>query len=268
MRFAMHQSSLDPADLGRAFELARRAGAEGVEVACENPQQLVSLLGEDGPKRVNGLRKQFKLDAPSISLCVLKQGESLFGAPEVAAQAAQVIEKGLAAAGKIEAKVVLVPFFGKATIETEEELQRVVDALQDLCEQAETAGLTLGIESTLNVDQQLHMLGGLGAYSSVKVYYDTGDTLARKSDPATWLRELGRDRVCQIHLKDVRLGEEGNPPDWNVALGEGHVDFAAIASALGAMGYDGWVVLETPATDDPAAAAKANLKFARQLLAE
>ena len=67
---------------------------------------------------------------------------------------------------------------------------------------------------------------------------------------------------------DVRLGEEGHPPDWDVALGQGDVDFAAVASALKAMGYDGWVILETPATDDPVAAAQANLDFARQLLAE
>lgn len=266
MRFGISQRSLEPSDLDRAFRLAREAGADGVEITCEQPDQLMALLAEDGADRVNRLKQQLKLDAPSISLGLLKHGESLFGAPEVVEQASQVIGKAITAAGLIDAKVVLVPFFGKAMIELDEELERVLESLLDLAEQAEAAGLTLGIESTLNASRQLHLLGHLGAYSSVKVYYDTGDTLARKSDPATWLRELGKDGICQIHMKDVRLGEEGNPPDWNVALGEGEVDFPAVASALAAMDYDGWIVLETPATDDPAAAAKANLKFARELL--
>jgi L-ribulose-5-phosphate 3-epimerase len=266
MRFGMNQSSLDPANLERAFQAAREAGADGIEITCEALRTLMALLGKNGPARVNRLKKQYQLEVPSIGLCALKQGESLFGPPKVASQAAQIISKAIITAGQIEAKVVLVPFFGKATIELEEELERVVEALRDLAEEAEAAGQTLGIESTLNVNQQLHMLASLGDYSSVKVYYDTGDTLARKLDPATSLRELGKERMCQMHFKDVRLGEEGNPPDWNVPLGEGDVDFPAVASALRAMGYDGWIVLETPATDDPAAAAKANLKSARELL--
>jgi L-ribulose-5-phosphate 3-epimerase len=266
MRFAMNQSSLDPGDLANAFELARQAGADGIEVTCEAPKAAMMLLGKNGPGRVNALKQQFNLEVPSLSLTVLNQGKSLFGPPKVVAQAGQVISKAISAAGQVEAKVVLVPFFGKATIAVEEELERVIEALRDLAEEAEAAGQTLGVEATLNVSQQLHMLESLGAYSSVKVYYDTGDTLARKLDPATALRELGRERICQVHFKDALLGEEGNPPDWNVRLGEGDVDFPAVASALRAMDYDGWIVLETPATDDPAGAARANLKSARELL--
>ena len=41
--------------------------------------------------------REFKLEIPSISLCVLKQDKSLFGPPEVAAQAGQVIGRAIAA---------------------------------------------------------------------------------------------------------------------------------------------------------------------------
>jgi len=266
MRFGIMQSALDTADLARSFQLARQAGGEGIEITCDRNEDLATLLGKEGPDLITGLKKKHKLEVPSIGLGILRRDESLFGPPATVTQARNIISKAIAVAVEVEAKIVLVPFFGKATIEFEEEFGRVLDALGDPAEEAEAAGVTLGIESTLNVNQQRHMLDHLGAYSSVKVYYDTGNTLSRKWDPATYLRDLGRDGICQTHFKDVRLSEEGDPPDWNVALGAGHVDFPAVANALAAMGFDGWIILETPPTDDPVAAAKANLQFARDLI--
>jgi sugar phosphate isomerase/epimerase len=49
-------------------------------------------------------------------------------------------------------------------------------------------------------------------------------------------------------------------------MGEGWVNMAAVSGALKAVGYDGWLVLETPATDDPHAAAARNLKFTKERL--
>ena len=46
-------------------------------------------------------------------------------------------------------------------------------------------------------------------------------------------------------------------------LGEGRLDWAAVIAAIREIGYDGWQTLETPATDDPPAAAARNLAFLR-----
>ena len=266
MKIGVIQLSLVADDPAESFALAAKAGLDGLEITCNTPAEAVDLLSADGIARIRRLKKTHKIEVPTIGLGLLRESMGLFGPPETADAAEEVIGRAIAAASEIGADVVLLPFLGQATIQVEEELDRVIAALDALAADAEDAGVTLGIESTLNVNQQQYLLEHLGAYTSVKVYYDTGNALARRSDPATFLRDLGRDRVCRMHFKDVRLGEEGAPPDFDVALGEGDVDFAAVVSAIGALEYDGWIVLETPPTSDPLAAAKANLAFARSVL--
>ena len=266
MQIGIMQLSLVPDDMEKSFALAAEAGLDGLEITCDTPGQVRSVLGADGIARVQKLKKTHKLQVPGIGLGLLRENESLFGPDAVVSAAKDVVHRAIGAAAEIGADVVLIPFLGKAAIELADELERVIANLDELAEEAEEASVTLGIESTLNVNQQQDLVGRLGVYTSVKVYYDTGNALARKFDPATFLRDLGTDRVCRIHFKDVRLGEEGTPPDYDVALGEGHVDFPAVVSAVRAMGYEGWVVLETPPTDDPLAAAKANLAFTRSVL--
>jgi sugar phosphate isomerase/epimerase len=87
----------------------------------------------------------------------------------------------------------------------------------------------------------------------VKVYYDFGNGLSLGSVPQREIARLGK-RIAQVHAKDPG-GEY---------MGEGWVNMAAVSGALKAIGYDGWLVLETPATDDPRAAAARNLKFTKE----
>lgn len=249
-----------------SFQLARQAKAEGLEIACDCPDEATVLLGSDGISRVRSLKKTHKVQVPSIGLGILREGESLFGNSKTVSSAQDIIHRAIGAAQEIGAAVVLVPFLNKATIESEDELERIIKNLEELAEEAEQASVVLGVESTLNVDQQKYLLEHLAVYDSVKIYYDTGNALARKSDPATFLRQLEPSNVCQMHFKDVRLGEEGAPPDFDVALGEGNVDFPTVVKAIEAMNYTGWVILETPPTANPLTAAKANLKFARSVL--
>jgi sugar phosphate isomerase/epimerase len=59
-------------------------------------------------------------------------------------------------------------------------------------------------------------------------------------DTATEIARLG-GLIRQVHMKDTLVGSGDCQP------GLGRVDFASSAAALQAIGYDGWLVLETPA---------------------
>ena len=150
-------------------------------------------------------------------------------------------------------------------IELEEELTNAADALLPMVELAEQAGVVIGVESTLNFDQQQFLLNYLGGSGDVKIYLDTGNSLARKRDLAMGIRDLGRDAIAQIHFKDVSI-TEGQRPNFDVALGEGDVDFQAVTRALRAVGYDRWVIMETTPGDDPLEAGRKNIEFARSVL--
>jgi sugar phosphate isomerase/epimerase len=76
-------------------------------------------------------------------------------------------------------------------------------------------------------------------------------------DTATELRALG-DLVKRVHLKDVRVRVGDCPP------GLGRVDFAETARALDEIGYEGWIVLETP--PGPPEVVGRDLAFARTVV--
>jgi sugar phosphate isomerase/epimerase len=228
---------------------------------------LARSLGEPSlVKKLNGLKGRHQLPIPSLAMVDLCIHPSLIGRSELAQTAIRQVRRGLETAAAIGAGVLLLPFFGKNLIETEPELNNAAEALAQLAEPAEQAGVILGVESTLNVHQQLFLLGQTGHSPNVRIYFDTGNSLARKYDVATQIRDLGLGTICQVHFKDVRIAE-GAHPAHDVALGTGSVDFRAVVGALRACRYDGWIVLETPPGADPLAATRANIAFAREALA-
>jgi inosose dehydratase len=91
--------------------------------------------------------------------------------------------------------------------------------------------------------------------SAISLCLDTGHLLIGGTDPAVLARQAA-DRVAHVHAKDVNLalarrvrtGEltytEAVAAGMYRPLGDGDIDFAAVAAALDKVRYDGWWVLE------------------------
>ncbi|RPI58141.1 MAG: sugar phosphate isomerase/epimerase, partial [Planctomycetaceae bacterium] len=202
----------------------------------------------------------------SLALLFLCTEPALISSGPAVARAQSDIELAIDIAAEVGAGVVLVPFFGKNKIETDAELNTAIESLQPLVEVAEAKGVTIGVENALNHAQNQAMMDGLSS-PRVLTYYDVGNVMARKLDPADGIRQLGTQAIAMLHFKDVKL-TEGAPPDFNVPLGGGNVQFRSVVQALKAVGYDGWLIMETPPGDDAVASAKANLEYVRAILAQ
>jgi L-ribulose-5-phosphate 3-epimerase len=262
MRVGIVHNILGAEGLGASFEGAAKVGAEGVEVAYTDGK---TLRRGGHAKELSELAEKHGVEIPSLSLGFLAHRPSLFGPPTVRTRAQRAISKGLTVAAEIGAKVILVPCMGKNAIETEAELTRAGETLRELIDEAEGAGVVIGIESNLNFSRQRFLLNYLGNTGYAKIYYDTGNALARKLDVASGIRDLGAEGIAQVHFKDIRLSE-GEPPDYNVPLGKGIVDFRTVVLALRAIGYEGWIILETSPGEDPLTSARTNLTFIREIL--
>ena len=156
----------------------------------------------------------------------------------------------------LRTKVLLVPFFGPWALRTQPEMDYTADALRDLAPQAEIAGVILGLENTISAEDNARILDRV-ASKNVLVYYDVGNSTNAGFDPVKEIRWLGKNRICQIHLKD-------NPH----YLGEGTIQFEPILRAIRDIGFSGYANLET---DAPPATLEAdmrrNLLYVRKLLA-
>jgi len=156
---------------------------------------------------------------------------------------------------KLNAKVVLLPFFGRGALKTHEEMDYVGDFLREIGPEAGKNHVTLGLENTISAEDNVRILDRAKS-DFVKVYYDVGNSTGGGFDIIKEMNWLGAKRICQFHLKD-------NPH----YLGEGKIDFPAVMRTIGALGFTGFANLET---DSPSKSIpddmKRNLAFVRNLL--
>jgi sugar phosphate isomerase/epimerase len=131
-------------------------------------------------------------------------------------------------------QVLLLPFFGPQALKTEKERNDVADALRDLAPAAEKAGVILGLENENSAEENARILDRARS-ASIRVYYDVGNsTNIGGYDVVREIRWLGKDRICQIHLKDKP-----------VFLGQGKIQFTPILRAIHDIGFTGYANLET-----------------------
>lgn len=102
-----------------------------------------------------------------------------------------------------------------------------------------------------------------GSGPELKLCFDTGHLLFGGGDVLATLNRWG-DRIQHVHFKDIRpeVVQDTRENDRSfldaviagafTVPGDGCIDFQAVANALAAMEYDGWIVVE--AEQDPAKA--------------
>lgn len=155
---------------------------------------------------------------------------------------------------RVQTRDILVPMFPRDVAAWPESTwRRLIEGFGELAATAEAHGVTLDVETTFTADQLIRIIDEIGS-DAIRVYYDTANCTENGDDIAADLRKLG-GLVNMIHAKDMN----------GAMLGEGTVDFAGVDAALREIGFDRWIVLETPTGDDPAAANARNLAFIRKL---
>ena len=156
---------------------------------------------------------------------------------------------------KLDTRVILLPFFGKCALKTPQEMDYVGDVLKEIAPEAEKAGVILGLEDTISAEDNVRIMERSKS-PVVLTYYDVGNSTQGGFDVVKEIRWLGKDRICQFHLKD-------NPH----YLGEGTIDFAAVLKAIEDIGFHGFANLET---ESPSNAVEddltRNLRYVRRLV--
>lgn len=160
----------------------------------------------------------------------------------------------------------------------------LVDGVRRTAETAAGFGLRTAIHAHVGThiefeDEIERVLGDVDA-SELGLCVDTGHSTYAAIDPLALLRRHG-DRVCYMHFKDIdeqRLAAaraHGHTFQQAVAggifrpLGEGCVDFPAVAGELARIGYEGWATVEQDRLPDttttPLEEARRSLEYLRSV---
>lgn len=235
-----------------SIALARQIGFDGVQVSIGKGTDKLPLAERSLQKAFLDESKRVGLKVASLCLEVLHRNV-LKSDP----LGQRWVADSIPIATAMGVRVVLLPFFGKGALATTAEMDYVGDALREIAPAAEKAGVTLGLEDTISAKDNVRIMERTKS-PAVLTYYDVGNSTKGGFDVIEEIRWLGKDRICEVHLKD-------NPH----YLGEGTIDFKAVVAALADVGFAEWAQLETvcPSKDVPADMSR-NLKFIRGLMAE
>ena len=238
-----------------AIALAKKIGFDGVQVSLgrggDKPPDALPL--SDPATQQAYLAESRRVGLPLASVCLdILHRNGLKSDP----LGQRWVADAIPIARALGVRVILLPFFGKWALTDAAEMDRVGDVLREIAPAAERANIVLGLEDTISARDNVRIMERAKS-PAVRTYYDVGNSTQNGFDVVEEIRWLGRDRICEVHLKD-------NPH----FLGKGRIDFVAIVTALADIGFEGWAQLETDCpTGDVAADMAVNLGYVRGLMA-
>jgi L-ribulose-5-phosphate 3-epimerase len=216
-------------DLG-AFEIAKQIGLEGIQVNMGSEKNNFHLRQAAVQRSYLEESKKSKIKIASLALAELNN-VPYKSDPRTEAWVADSIDVAQA----LGVKVILLAFFNNNDLRNDPKgKEEVIRRLKKVAPKAEQLGITLGIESYLSAEEHLEIMERVGS-KNIKVYYDFRNAADAGYDVIEEIKLLGRDRICELHIK-----ENGK------LLDEGTLDWPRIGETLALIGYqgDGWMHLE------------------------
>jgi hexulose-6-phosphate isomerase len=241
------------------FRVAAQIGFEGVELGVGENYGDTKLWKSGGRLELKKSSDDFGVAIASI--CLHSYWRFSFASNEEAIRrrASEIAEQAAFVASEVGARNILVPVTSAEKAGPDEARSRWVQGMRSCASRAESFGVIYALENVgqpfAETGKQLALIIDEIDSPAVKAYYDPGNAVYHGLDPITDIKILG-ERISQVHMKDP--GGE--------LLGDGKMDIKSVVKALKDIGYEGWIILETPATGDPIGAGKKNLEFMRKLL--
>jgi sugar phosphate isomerase/epimerase len=242
----------DPA----AFDIAKRIGLDGLMVDMGSEENNLHLREKNVQQQYIDASQQTGIKISSIAMGVLNNVPY-----KSDLRTEQWVWDSVDVAKNLAVPVVLLAFFNKNDLRNDNAGKKeVVSRLKTVAPHAEKNGIILGIESYLNADEHKEIIEQVGS-KNIKVYYDFRNTADAGFDTVTEFKKLGREMVCELHMKENGF-----------LLGNGTLDWNAIGNAIYETGYygDGWMQIEWAKPDDAdiVESYKHNLQFLKNIFSK
>ena len=258
MKIAIRDSSLESTS-DRMFDIARNLGFDGVELSLTGRDAREhSIWTRAGIRTLDEHREAARMEIPSITFAPLGRGGLLDPNPRLREQSYKLLNAVIPRAASLNVDAAHVPIDGFEDANLAAQRDEALEAIREAASLAERYGSRLALGLDLPPSDQLDVLDAL---SSPCVGLDV-DTAAcrRHAHSVREALEALAEHAIQIRLRDVDEGGTTRP------LGLGVVDFKELAAAIDHVDYGNFLVIDTPAGDDPVASAAANLAFIQEML--
>jgi L-ribulose-5-phosphate 3-epimerase len=233
--------------------LAQKVGLQAIQVSVGTDPDNIPLRSKSVRQQYSELGKRHNIHFCSVAAGSILNRFALASEP----QSAVYVIDALEAAKALGAKNILTAFFGNGNLLKrdangnyinkstgkfaehewiEKDVERVIAVFKQIVPRAEDLGVAIGLENTLSAKQNFQIIQEIGS-PMVQIYYDVGNSWRNGYDVISEIRQIGNNRMCEVHIKDIKSNLLFN--------NEGEVDMEQCARALREIKYDKWLVLET-----------------------
>ncbi|WP_236898197.1 sugar phosphate isomerase/epimerase family protein [Devosia sp. SL43] len=228
------------------FLLLADLGFDGVELDAPNDLPLAEIIAA---------RDRSGLAIPGVINSVHWKAPLTDPDPEVRRRCLQSIRTALDNAREYGASTMLiVPGVVNAATSYAQAYERATVELSKVLEHADKTGVSIAVENVWNdfLLSPLEAARFVDGFNHPRIgwYFDVGNVL-RYGRPAHWIEALGK-RILKIDVKEFSLERMNTLGPWkgfDMELGEGDCDWAAVNQALRLVGYSGWASIEVPGGD-------------------
>lgn len=234
------------------FELAKKAGFEGVEVALDEVGEVSLQSTEKDLLSVKHQAEDSGIELYSIASGLYWNYWLNDDDAGVREKAKDIVKKQIESASILGCESILViPGTVNAefaapgkVVDYATTYERSLEAITELKEYAEKYKVEIGLENVWNkfLVSPMEMRDFIDKVDSKYVgsYFDVGNVLFN-GYPEQWIKILGK-RIKKVHFKDYRVAAGGL--HGFVDLLAGDVNYPEVMKALQGIGYDGWVSAE------------------------
>jgi sugar phosphate isomerase/epimerase len=239
-----------------AFHIAKQIGLAGIMVDVGSEKNNLHLRNKDVQQQYLDTSKQTGVKISSIAI-----GELNNVPYKSDPHTEQWVWDSVDVAKNLGVRVILLAFFGKGDLRNDDTGKKeVINRLNKVAPHAEKNNIILGIESYLSADEHIEIIDKVGS-GNVKVYYDFRNTADAGFDTVKEFKKLGKERICELHMKENGF-----------LLGKGTLDWNAIGKAVYESGYygDGWMQIEwsNPEGANVIESYRHNLRFLKNIFSK
>lgn len=239
-------------DVKEAARQIKTAGYSGMEPVVSENGSLNPSMTDREVLKIREIAEDFDLEIPSVGVWSLWDNNLVSDSQTTRTKAKGIVQRQLEIASLLGADTILVvPGYVGCDFAAEPEkirydvaYERSQEAIAGLAPLAKQLKVNIGIENVWNrfLLSPLEMRRFVEEISSpyVGVYFDVGNIIYI-GYPEQWIEILG-SHIKKIHFCDYRADQCGIGAF--VDLFAGDVDFKAVMTALGTIGYDDYVTLE------------------------
>ena len=222
-------------------------GSQAVELVMDEDHNSAQALLENQPE-LSALLADRGLDMPSLGSTLFWRYNLASQDEAVRKQGIEVIRQGCRVAAAYGAGVFLVVAGQQETgVEYARSWKTAVSSIRQAADYAADLGVTIGVENV-----RTNFLCSPGEYAqfidavdhpAVRAYLDFGNGSSfgfQIGPPENWITAV-KERIAMVHAKDYDHGL-----DSYVCCGQGSLNWDNIFSALHDVGYDGYLLVETP----------------------